>query len=177
MYGAKSSTKAPAGFTIGIPIIKTTPTSMSQPEKPVDTPRSQNRKSDKIKYCSKCGSAIDNKTKKCTGCGKQYFRESRSTKFAVTVIIMGLVIAALSTICVLQYQNNQTISTSNQANMADLENKVIDLEQQVRYKDTIIKNRDSTIKSLKQEVNELMDQKWDYYYELQFYNDHAALVD
>ncbi len=26
------------------------------------------------RYCSKCGSAIDSKTKKCTGCGKQYFK-------------------------------------------------------------------------------------------------------
>ena len=28
----------------------------------------------KIKYCSQCGKAIDGITKKCTGCGKQYFK-------------------------------------------------------------------------------------------------------
>jgi len=26
-----------------------------------------------VKYCSRCGNAIDPTTKKCTGCGKQYF--------------------------------------------------------------------------------------------------------
>lgn len=65
MYGARTSTKAPAGFILQ-------PTSQTRPKPATVTPT--NIPSVKIKYCSKCGSAISNQTKKCTGCGKQYFK-------------------------------------------------------------------------------------------------------
>ena len=56
MYGAKTSTKAPAGFVL---------LKVGEKEK-----RAKREKAVRKKYCSCCGSLIDNKTKKCTGCGK-----------------------------------------------------------------------------------------------------------
>lgn len=70
-------------------------------------PKEKQSKKTKIKYCSHCGSQIDPVTKKCTGCGKQFFRGFKFTKFSVVVIVLTLVIAALSTVCVLQYINTQ----------------------------------------------------------------------
>ena len=176
MYGAKSSTKAPAGFTIGIPIIKTTPTSMSQPEKPVDTPRSQNKKSGKIKYCSKCGSAIDNKTKKCTGCGKQYFRGLRFTKFSGAVTILVFVIIVLSTVCIFQYWNIQELGSTNRATITDLENKIIDLEQQVRNKETSITLREGTIENLQYEIEKLKQETADHSAGFSFFERYAEII-
>lgn len=42
------------------------------------------------RYCQFCGSPVDNATKRCQGCGKQYFHFKRSTLF-VTAIIASLV--------------------------------------------------------------------------------------
>lgn len=71
------------------------------------TPKVERDKKPKVKYCSQCGSQIDPVTKKCTGCSKQYFRRFKFTKFFVVVTALTLVIAILSTICVLQYINIQ----------------------------------------------------------------------
>lgn len=49
------------------------------------------KKQEKIKpdkYCSRCGNKIDHITKKCTGCGKQYFRGFKFNKFSITVIAL-----------------------------------------------------------------------------------------
>lgn len=161
MYGAKRSTKAPAGFTLGKPAVRPAVVFAQPKSQPVVTapaPTPQSGKPVKIKYCSRCGSAIDNKTKKCTGCGKQYFRGLRFTKFSVTVIILVLVFAALSALCVLQY-----------INVDRLETKVSDLEQQVKYKETTIKIKDATIKRLE-------DEKWDNWAKLYFFDTYAVMV-
>lgn len=166
MYGAKRSAKAPAGFTFGKTAARPAAAPVQPKPQPVATapaPAPQSGKSVKTKFCSRCGSAIDSKTKKCSGCGKQYFRGLRLTKFSVTVIIMSLVILALSALCVLQYINTQTATSELQA-------EVSRLEQQVKSKDSTIKTKDAKIKQLE-------DEKWDNYFELQFYDNHAALVD
>lgn len=128
------------------------PAPTQQEEKPTVAPVPQTTKPIKIKYCSKCGSAIDSKTKKCTGCGKQYFRGLRFTKFSVTVIAMSLVILALAALCIFQHLNTQ-------AAINDLQAEVSHLEQVVRNKETIIKVKDATIKRLEDEIDDLEDFK------------------
>lgn len=165
MYGAKRSTKAPAGFTLGKPAVRPAVVSVQPKSQPVVTapaPAPQSRKPVKIKYCSRCGSAIDNKTRKCTGCGKQYFRGLRFTKFSVTVIVMSLVILALSALCIFQYINTQTATS-------DLQAEVSRLEQQV-------KSKDSTIKRLEGEIDDLEDEKWDNWSKLYFFDTYAEIV-
>ena len=125
MYGAKQSTKTPAGFTFG----KITACHAATP-----APAPQRGKSAKTKYCSRCGSAIDSKTKKCSGCGKQYFRGLRFTKFSVTVIIMALVIAALSTLCVLQWKTIENLET----NVSDLEEEKRDNRAKLNFFDNYV---------------------------------------
>lgn len=172
MYGAKRSNKAPAGFTLGRPAARPTVAPAqpkSQPTVATPVPAPQSGKSVKVKYCSRCGSAIDNKTKKCTGCGKQYFRGLRLTKFSVTVIIMSLVILALSALCVFQYINTQTATSELQA-------EVTRLEQQVKSKDSTIKTKDTKIKQLEGEIDDLEDEKWDNWAKLSFYDRSVVII-
>ena len=65
MYGATASTAAPKGFIFAPKANGTTTTS------PVRN--HQNAPAAK-RYCTHCGSLIDEDTKICTGCGKQYFK-------------------------------------------------------------------------------------------------------
>ena len=55
---------------------------------------SQEPLSDKIKYCSRCGSKINSETKKCVGCGKQYFRGLKGNKTLTILLIIMLVFSA-----------------------------------------------------------------------------------
>lgn len=145
MYGAKKSTKAPTGFVLNNPAEQVKPT----PKK---------KKPAKTKYCSRCGSVVDNKTKTCTGCGKQYFRGFRFTKFSITVIALALVIATVSTLCVLQYINTQ-----------ELKDEISDLERQVSTKQ-------STINRLENEVDDLEDEKWENWAKLNFFDSYAEVI-
>lgn len=145
MYGAKKSTKAPVGFVLNNPTVQAKPS--PKKEKPVKT-----------KYCSRCGSVVDNKTKTCTGCGKRYFRGLRLTKFSVTIIILALIIATVSTLCVLLYVNTQ-----------ELKNEINDLERQVSTKL-------STINRLENEVDDLEDEKWENWDKIFFFDYHAEIV-
>lgn len=184
MYGAKQSTKAPVGFTLSKPADFPVPASARQKEGSAVAPVPQIAKPVKTKYCNKCGSAIDSKTKKCTGCGKQFFRGLRFTKFTIAVIVMSLVILALSALCVFQYVNAQTAASG-------LQEEVSRLEQQVNDKEATIKTKDSTIETLEDEINDLEDEiydledeiddledeNWDNWVKLNFFDDHAVIVD
>ena len=76
MYGAKRSEKAPAGFILN---------NVESKEK---QKKRKKEKKGKTKYCSRCGSVIDNNTKVCTGCGKKYFRGIRFNKFSVIIFLL-----------------------------------------------------------------------------------------
>lgn len=98
------------------------------------TPKEKQGKKTKIKYCSHCGSQIDPVTKKCTGCGKQFFRGFKFTKFSVTVIALALVIVTISTLYVLQYINTQELKgeiSTKQSTVIRLENEIDDLEKEL----------------------------------------------
>lgn len=120
----------------------------------------------KRKYCSRCGAEIDGQTKLCTGCGKQYFRGFKFNKFSITVMALSLVIAIVSTLCIVQYASAQAFSYE----ISGLENEIDDLESKVRIEQ-------SKITRLEKLLDKSEEEKWDYYLELQFYDDHAVLVD
>ena len=115
-------------------------------------PEEKQDKKIKIKYCSQCGSQIDPVTKKCTGCGKQYFRGVKFNKCSIAVIALTLVIATLSILCVSQYKNIQELNKENS-----------DLETQV-------KNKQSTIDSLQSQV-------WDNEELVDFVDDYVVFVE
>ena len=89
------------------------------------------------KYCSRCGNGIDPITKKCTGCGKQYFKG---------ITIKGLLIVTLSVLFTVSFAGNIILSyaissskeeydefkNSNKTRIAALKSEISELEE--RYK-------------------------------------------
>lgn len=70
-------------------VVATTPPASSnkQEETPVVTTKVSQKKN-KQRYCKLCGQPIDNTTKKCTGCGKQYFKARFKPLYALLVILL-----------------------------------------------------------------------------------------
>lgn len=101
MYGAEMSAKAPVGFIL----------SNEGGQKRIEPKK---EKIVKRRYCSRCGSVIDNNTKACTGCGKQYFKGIKLNKFSLTVIILllALIISVIINIC--QYIEIDYLSWQNE---------------------------------------------------------------
>lgn len=101
----------------------------------------------KQRYCKFCGSSIDQDTKKCTGCGKQYFRlpsiRKNGRPYKIALFISFLIIAfCIFSNCKYQYQNTQLTTK-----IVELEGTVQTLqEQQVSDQQLIDKYRKDSAK-------------------------------
>lgn len=113
MYGAKRSTKAPVGFVLNDVSLRR-------------FAKYKKEKEIKTKYCSRCGSKIDNQNKICTGCGRKYFK-IRLNKFSLKILIMSVVIAVLAILNIFQCINIQNLQKEIEA-----------LETQVQFYDRTI---------------------------------------
>ena len=99
-------------------------------EEIAETSKAQNstnlyhKKTPKKRYCSHCGNLIDSTTKKCCGCGKQYFKGISWNKvlpiFVVSFLAISLVVNVLLVI--------DNINSKN--NIDKLELKLTELEQE-----------------------------------------------
>lgn len=165
MYGAKQSAKAPKGFTLA--------KSSSQRKSNSASPHA---KSTKRKYCSNCGSLIDSGTKKCTGCGRQYFQGLKHYRFKLLVIALALVIVALAAQCIWQHLRLQEIDDRNRETISALKQDILDLKKEVSEKESMIKTRGTTIKSLNQKIDSLEDERWNTLRELTFYRNSAEII-
>lgn len=112
------------------------------------TPNGKPIDNHKKKFCKYCGGLIDADTKKCSSCGKQFFR---FPKRIVGIIALVIVLVALAGLNVYQYVSNGAI--------------VSDLEQQIKTKDSTISTQKSTIATQKSEIVGLED-KAEYYDEI-----------
>lgn len=75
---------------------------VSEIEISTNEPTSQGKR----KYCSQCGGLINNKTKVCEGCGKQYFKVF-SSKIIVMIIIAILLVVSIVISLILHIQNTK----------------------------------------------------------------------
>ena len=92
-----------------------------------------------MKYCSRCGSPIDNETKICTGCGKQYFKGIRFTKHSAAILVLSLLLAYTATACAVQHFKIQNLNaellsfseqnSSLQVQVSGLQNHISYLQQ------------------------------------------------
>ena len=122
-------------------------TTVAPAEVAVKTETPKKEKKVKTRYCSRCGSLIDNKTKACTGCGKQYFK-IRFTKFTILAII--LVISIIFNVVQLIDRNAIDERRYYWMNEAD---------------------------KLQGQVNDLENEKWENWAKLYFFDNHAVIVD
>ena len=110
------------------------------------------------KYCSRCGSAIDNKSKICTGCGKQYFKGFKINKFSITIMLFSFVIILVSILCASQYSDIQ-----------ELKSEIVSLE-------TLVNAKQEHIDRLKNKIDDMEDDRDEDRDKLEFYEEYAVLV-
>lgn len=97
----------------------------------------------KIRFCKRCGGAIDGETKKCSGCGKQYFR----LKITIPTILVTLAIVLLAGLNVFQFwkgrESSGTIDhleaqiASHEKTISRLSEEKASLSLKARYYDDI----------------------------------------
>jgi RNA polymerase subunit RPABC4/transcription elongation factor Spt4 len=94
-----------------------------------------NHKAKKNKYCKFCGGLIDNLSKKCSGCNKQYF------KFNISIVIYSLIIIALIGLFSYQYlfiKNLKNDLSYKEQVIAELKNENIEIENSIKEKQQTI---------------------------------------
>lgn len=74
---------------------------------PVSDTRTPSAKG-KVRYCSLCGNRIDNESKKCTGCGKQYFK-----RISWTVVLLAILVMILSVVLVVVITSNRNENSNS----------------------------------------------------------------
>ena len=112
----------------------------------------------KVKYCSKCGSQIDHITKKCTGCGKQYFKGIKLNKYSVPIIILSVVLLVSVIFNVYLYREIEYFS-----------GRETYLEEQVE-------NLNQEIEDLNKEISLRDIEAWSKERKLEFFEDYAVIV-
>ncbi len=110
---------------------------MNEPYQKQDSSDFKNKPKAKTRFCSYCGSIVDNETKVCTGCGKKYFKGIAFNKFSITATVLSLVIITVSTLCVLQYSKTQK------------------LQKDIEYLELQNSNKQTTINRLNDEIDDL----------------------
>lgn len=97
MYGAKASISAPQGFTFAKKVVTAPVAEMS-------------KATTSKRFCSHCGNLIDEESKICTGCGKQYFKGIRyylvsifAKKHIPSIIISSLLVISLIANAIMAY--------------------------------------------------------------------------
>lgn len=145
MYGASNSTFAPKGFSQNNASTQSG-TMLKKGKKP------------KTKYCSHCGSKIDNQTKICPGCGKKYFRGIKINRFSITVTIFILIIITSMTLNIIQY------------------NKIDYLSWRETYLQNRVNKLEADVSDLEDVVSNLEDEKWDNWFKLRFFDNYAEIV-
>lgn len=130
------------------------------PDVEADTPSVPEKKSKK-QFCRYCGNSIDAETRKCTGCGKQYFKGIKAK--ARTFLVLALIcIVALSSVCVYLYDKTESMQ------------KEIDKQKETINSLTIVNDyKQSSIEELREDATNA----WDAYAELaELASDHVAFV-
>ncbi len=105
----------------------------------------------KIVYCKKCGNLIDNKTRKCGGCEKQYFRFS---KLIFIWCVLAVLVIGLGVLNVYQY--------------------LIYEDSKLSYESTI-ESKEEYLSSYKEAYNAVSNTRDKMQIELNFWNNNAVI--
>lgn len=98
------------------------------------------KKKYRTKFCKLCGGQIDDHTKKCSGCGKQYFKGIKFNKFLMTIIVLSAIILTSVIINIVQFVKieNLTDKVESQTSTISSQKSRIDiLDKKSSYYDTI----------------------------------------
>lgn len=99
----------------------------------------------KLRYCKMCGGIVDSKSKKCTKCGKQYFRWHLMVRSVATVVCVFIVVSLVATIFV---QYNQY-----QSDIAELNSTISSLQKEADNLTNTVSSQRSSISTLNQTIS------------------------
>ena len=116
-----------------------------------------------VKYCSRCGKVIDPVTKKCRGCGKQYFK-GVSTKSLFLILLSILLVVSLA--------GNIILCLSS----VDLREEAVSLKKSNTSLKTDIADLKKEVAELKEENEQYYDYWVDSFNEIAFYDEHIVFV-
>ena len=116
-----------------------------------------------VKYCSRCGSLIDATTKKCSGCGKQYFRGINHK--IILIIFVFLFLVSLVVNIKFYFENTEYM------------NKIILLEQATVNLETENENLTSRITNLITDKTKLQTKINEQAKEIIFYDKHIVFIE
>lgn len=143
------------------------------------TPNPQPKKATPVsklprKYCSHCGKGIDPDTKKCTGCGKQYFK-GISWKVVFTTIFIILFVVSFAGNIILCFKNidlNNTLAEvqSNAMTAKSLQKSNSNLQEEIN-------ELKADIADLKVTKSTLQNQVREYASEIDFYDEFVVFVE
>ena len=100
----------------------------------------------KDRYCKNCGALVDNSLKKCTGCGRQFFKFNKHMFFMVLMLIALAISIAVN---IIQAANKTVIYQNWQNTESDL--------QEYALKAASLQNENSQLQDEKRQLNEKID--------------------
>ncbi|MBR4874357.1 MAG: DUF805 domain-containing protein [Clostridia bacterium] len=95
----------------------------------------------KSRFCKFCGGQIDAQTKKCGGCGKQYFKGIKFNKFLTTVLILSLVIILSIISNIVQLVETNELNTDIEyykQKSSEQQTKISSLNKEIKEKDSTL---------------------------------------
>lgn len=132
-------------------------------------------KTEKTKYCKLCGNPLDNKTKKCTGCGKQYFRLPVITRNVVLAVlaVFAFAIASFSTYQAEQYKVQIDRYKNQEAIMNE---RIAEMELSIAEKDALLEEYKRKSSEYKEDVRQLQQEVSDLTEKVSFYDENVVFV-
>ncbi|MBQ9097039.1 MAG: zinc ribbon domain-containing protein [Clostridia bacterium] len=91
----------------------------------------------KIRFCKFCGGQIDSQTKKCTGCGKQYFKGIKFNKFLTAVLILVVALLVSIILNIVQFVKIDSLNGYKQYYMErglHYQSEIADLRKEIKDK-------------------------------------------
>lgn len=118
----------------------------------------------KVRFCSRCGGKIDNDTKKCTGCGKQYFKGFRVNKVLSLALIFLLILSGFLNV----YLYTRVLEHSDE--IAKLQSELTSMES----KNTRLKTKNN---NLQNQISNLAGELDVCYQEINFIDEFVVFVE
>ena len=112
----------------------------------------------KCRFCKLCGGEIDSETKRCTKCGKQYFKgiknyfkvfKSKSkllNKIIISILVVAVIGQAIGLICLgneltqrtKEYEEKNRTVTTQKKRIEELKKQIEDLNDDKRYISSVL---------------------------------------
>ena len=125
-------------------------------------------KMEKRRYCKFCGGSIDSSTKKCTQCGKQYFRLHLTVHGSAPILFL---ITTIVLLCVFVHDRNQ-----NELKISHLEEQISILEDEIATKDKKIEKQNERLAFRIKENQNLSEENMSLSVKAMFYDENIVFV-